>query len=512
MPRRAFIHRCLQTLGLEARSQMILREALEQIPNIQSTANPGIEISGIAYDSRSVQKGDLFVAIKGEKHDGAGYIAQALSRGAAAVASEGNQAPAQAVNLVVPDARKFLAEISRIFYQDPAAKMKLAGITGTKGKTTTSYLMDSIFRQAGISSCLLGTIMMKIGSQIIPSHHTTPEASDLMRFLQQAAAAGCTHGALEVSSHALALKRVFGVRFAVGVFTNLTHDHLDFHKNMEEYFQAKQLLFSADNGNRVEFAVINIDDAYGQRLASETRGSVLRFGFREPADIRVLEYRSASDGTELVLDTPAGQVRFQLRLIGRPNAYNVMAATGAALCLGLDLKTITSGIEALKGVPGRMETIDAGQDFAVIVDYAHSPDSLDNLLQTVSRLPHKRIITVFGCGGDRDKTKRPIMGEIAAGASDLVIATSDNPRSEDPIEILKEIETGLRKGPAPFTIEPDRRLAIESAISMASTGDIVVLAGKGHEDYQIIGSRTIPFDDRVLALELIRKRPIMGHS
>jgi UDP-N-acetylmuramoyl-L-alanyl-D-glutamate--2,6-diaminopimelate ligase len=286
---------------------------------------------------------------------------------------------------------------------------------------------------------------------------------------------------------------------------NLTHDHLDFHKTMEAYFQAKQLLFSAENGNQIEFAVINTDDAYGRRLAGETRCSMLRFGFHEPADIRVLKYQSTAKETKLALDTPAGRVQFEMPLIGRPNAYNVMAATGAALCLGLDLKTIQSGIEALKGVPGRIETIEAGQDFTVIVDYAHSPDSLDNLLQTVSQLPHKRIITVFGCGGDRDKTKRPVMGEIAAAASDLVIATSDNPRSEDPLEILKEIETGLQKGPAPFKIEADRRVAIESAISMASTGDVVVLAGKGHEDYQIIGSRTIPFDDRVLAFELIHK-------
>jgi UDP-N-acetylmuramoyl-L-alanyl-D-glutamate--2,6-diaminopimelate ligase len=498
--------RCLQTIGLEARSHMILRKALEQIPGIQSTGNPDTEICGIAYDSRSVQKGDLFVAIQGEKYDGAGFIEQAINRGAVAVASERIQPSAGAVNILVSDARKFLAEFSRLFYQDPAAKLKLAGITGTKGKTTTSYLMDSIFNHAGIPSCLAGTIMRKIGSQIIQSHHTTPESSDLMKFLQQAAALGCTHGALEVSSHSLALKRVFGVRFAVGVFMNLTHDHLDFHKNMEDYFQAKRLLFSAENGNCMDFAVINVDDAYGRRLASEALPSVLRFGFREPADIRVSAYQSAADGMHLKLDTPAGPVQFQLRLIGRPNAYNVMAATGAALCLGLDLKTIRSGVEALKGVPGRMETIEAGQDFTVIVDYAHSPDSLDNLLQTVSHLPHKRVITLFGCGGDRDKTKRPVMGEIAAGASDLVIATSDNPRSEDPLEILKEIEMGLRRGRAPFVIEPDRRLAIESAIATASVGDVVVLAGKGHEDYQIIGSRSIPFDDRKLAYDLIRKR------
>jgi UDP-N-acetylmuramoyl-L-alanyl-D-glutamate--2,6-diaminopimelate ligase len=485
---------------------MILREALKQIPGIQSTGDPGIEICGIAFDSRSVQKGDLFVAIQGEKHDGAGFIAQAISRGAAAIASEKNPAPMPAVTITVPDARKFLAEISRIFYGDPATKLKLVSITGTKGKTTTSYLIDSIYRHAGISSCLAGTIMMKIGDQIVQSHHTTPESSDLMKFLQQAAAGGCTHGVLEVSSHSLALKRVFGTRFTVGVFMNLTHEHMDFHKNMEEYFLAKQLLFSAENGNHIESAVINVDDAYGKRLANETRSSVLRFGFREPADIRVLEYQSAAESTDLTLDTPAGHVQFHMQLIGRPNAYNVMAATGAALCLGIDLKTIRAGIEALTGVPGRMEAIDAGQDFTVIVDYAHSPDSLDNLLQTVIHLPHKRLITVFGCGGDRDKTKRSVMGEIAARASDLVIATSDNPRSEDPLEILKEIEVGLRKGPAPFKVEPDRRMAIESAISMAAKEDVVVIAGKGHEDYQIIGSRTIPFDDRKLALDLIRNR------
>jgi UDP-N-acetylmuramoyl-L-alanyl-D-glutamate--2,6-diaminopimelate ligase len=485
---------------------MILREALERLPGITWTGDPGVDISGISYDSRSVQEGDLFVAIKGEASDGADFIAQAIDKGAAAVASENRPAKSPAVVVTVPDARKFLAEISRIFFGDPAAKLALAGITGTKGKTTTSYLLDSIYREAGFRCCLAGTIMMKIGTRIMESHHTTPESSDLLRFLQLAAIDGCTHGALEVSSHALALKRVFGVRFAVGVFMNLTHDHLDFHKNMESYFRAKQLLFSAENGNEIKYAVINTDDAYGKRLASEASVPVMRFGFHEPADLRVLRYQYKSGGADLSLDTPAGQVKFHLKLIGRPNAYNAMAATGAALCLGIDLKVIKTGVEALKGVPGRMETVDAGQDFTVIVDYAHSPDSLDNLLQTVSLLPHQRLITVFGCGGSRDRTKRPIMGEIAAGASDFVIATSDNPRAEDPIEILKEIEPGLRKGPAPFKIEPDRHRAIDAAISMARTGDIVTIAGKGHEDYQIIGNQVLPFDDRKLALDLIRKR------
>jgi UDP-N-acetylmuramoyl-L-alanyl-D-glutamate--2,6-diaminopimelate ligase len=484
---------------------MILQEALEQIPGITWAGDAGVDIRGISYDSRSVREGDLFVAMKGENSDGADFIAQAIAKGAAAVASEGRRAKSPSVSVTVPDARTFLAEISRIFCGDPSAKLKLAGITGTKGKTTTSYLMDSIFQHAGIRSCLAGTIMMKIGTRSMQSHHTTPESSDLMRFLQQAAADGCTHGALEVSSHALALKRVFGVRFAVGIFMNLTHDHLDFHKNMENYFRAKQLLFSPENGNRIQSAVINVDDAYGKRLASETSVPVLSFGFREPADIRVLEYRCQSGSADLLLGTPAGHRNFHLKLIGRPNAYNVMAATGAALCLGMDVETIQAGIEALTGVPGRMETVDAGQDFTVIVDYAHSPDSLDNLLQTISQLPHRRLITVFGCGGSRDKTKRPVMGEIAARASDFVIATSDNPRAEDPAGILKEIEPGLQKGPAPFKIEPDRRTAIDAALSMAQAGDVVAIAGKGHENYQIIGSQVLPFDDRKVAFDILKK-------
>ncbi len=484
---------------------MLLSEALTQIPGINWTGEPDPDICGISYDSRSVQKGDLFVAIKGEKTDGNRYITQAIEKGAAAVATE-QKLQIQAPSFVVRDARKFLAQISRIFYGDPAANLKLVGITGTKGKTTTSYLMESIYSHAGIRSCVVGTIGMRIGAQEFHSGHTTPESSDLMRFLHQAKAEGCTHGALEVSSHSLVLRRVFGARFTVGVFMNLTHDHLDFHKDMETYFQAKKLLFSAENGNRIESAVINVDDAYGKRLAEEIHTPTMRFSINNPAEIRVVEYRSRADGTDLALNTPAGDIRFRTRLIGRPNVYNIMAASGAAICLGIGLDEIRGGVEALKGVPGRMELVDAGQDFTVIVDYAHSPDSLENLLRTVTQLPHEKRITVFGCGGDRDRTKRPIMGEIAASMSDLVIATSDNPRSENPLDILSEIEPGLRKGMAPYKIIPDRRQAIESAVSMARTGDVVMIAGKGHEDYQIIGNRILPFDDRKLAFELIQKR------
>jgi UDP-N-acetylmuramoyl-L-alanyl-D-glutamate--2,6-diaminopimelate ligase len=486
---------------------MFLSELLNQISGIDWNGKPDVLIRGIAYDSRIVQEGELFVAIKGEKTDGALFAGQAIGRGAAAIASESSIIPQPAIATVtVPDARKFLAVSSRIFYRDPSSKLKLVGITGTNGKTTTSYLMNSLFNRAGIPSCLVGTIGMKIGDASYPSKHTTPEASDLMRFLSRALAEGCTHGAMEVSSHSLALKRVLGVKFAVGVFMNLTQDHLDYHKDMESYFQAKGLLFSRENENRVESAVINIDDPYGERLAKLVPCPVVRFGFDSAADIHVVEFHSRSDKSELVLATPAGKCEFHLHLIGRPNASNIMAATGAALSLGLSPDEIRKGVEALTGVPGRLETVNAGQDFAVIVDYAHTPDALENLLKTVSQLPHARIITVFGCGGDRDRTKRPIMGEIAVRLSDFVIATSDNPRSEDPLGILKEIESGIKKGSAPYRMMPDRRQAIKAAVSMAQKGDALVIAGKGHEDYQIIGKNTLPFDDRQVAAELIKDK------
>jgi UDP-N-acetylmuramoyl-L-alanyl-D-glutamate--2,6-diaminopimelate ligase len=490
---------------------MLLSELLKQIPGIDWAGTPDAQVRGIAYDSRLVQAGDLFIAIKGEKTDGARFVDQAASRGAVAIASENPTGIRPApVSFTIPDARKFLADSSRIFYQDPSSKLKLVGITGTNGKTTTSYLMNSLFSQSGLLSCLVGTIGMKIGNASYPTSHTTPEASDLMRFFSQALTEGCTHGAMEVSSHALALKRVFGVKFAVGVFMNLTQDHLDYHKDMENYFQAKGLLFSRENENRVEYAVINVDDSYGERLAKQVHCPVLRFGFNRMADIHVIEFHSQAERSELILATPAGKAEFHLHLIGRPNASNIMAATGAALCLGLNPDEIRKGVEALKGVPGRLEIVNAGQDFAVIVDYAHSPDALENLLKTVSLLPHARIITVFGCGGDRDRTKRPIMGQIASTMSDFVIATSDNPRSEDPSEILKEIESGLKKGSMPYKMIPDRGLAIEAAISMAQKGDAVVIAGKGHEDYQIIGNLRLPFDDRQVAAEVIRKRLKQG--
>ncbi len=485
---------------------MLLSEALQKIPGVELKESQPTRIKGIAYDSRLVRKGFLFVAMKGEKTDGAFFLRQAVQKGAAALAAEADLGSEYGIaQIKVPDARKFLAQISRLFFQDPATQLKLIAITGTNGKTTTSYFVDEIYRQAAIRSCLVGTIGMKIAGQPFPTERTTPEASDLLLFLRQAVMTHCTHGVLEVSSHALAFKRVFGTKFTVGVFTNLTQDHLDFHRDMESYYKAKRLLFLPEGENHLEKAVINIDDPYGKRMATEVPCPVLSYGFDPSADVHPIASFNRVDGTDFRIVTPAGELAIRTALLGRPNIYNIMAAVGATLALGLDMETIGKGVEALRGVPGRMERIDGGQLFTVIVDYAHTPDALENLLVTIRELPHEKVITVFGCGGDRDRTKRPAMGEIAARMSDFVIATSDNPRTEDPKAILDEIEQGLRKGPAGYATIADRGEAIRSALLMARKGDLVIIAGKGHEDYQIVGGRAFPFDDRAVARDLIRE-------
>jgi len=485
---------------------MWLQELMDNLPGIALESASRVRITGISYDSRRVMPGDLFVALKGEKTDGTLFIREAIQKGAVALASDHEFAFRPTVPVLkVQDARQFLAQASRCFFHDPASHLRLAAITGTNGKTTTCHLMDAVFRRAGLHSCLLGTLGVKIGGRLLPSAHTTPEASDLHAFLLQAVQDGCTHGTLEVSSHALAMKRVFGAHFAVGVFSNLTPEHLDFHGDMESYYQAKRLLFTPAGANGIETAVINIDDPYGRRLAAEVPGSVLRYGFDRDAGLHVIDCRTSIAGTVLHLATPNGELSIRSPLVGQPNVYNIMAAAGAALSLGIDPGHICQGIESLEGVPGRLELVRSGQDFTVIVDYAHTPDALDKLLQTVRQLTRGRVVTVFGCGGDRDRKKRPSMGEIAARLSDFVVATSDNPRTEDPLEILREIEPGLKRGPSPYRLEPDRRQAIRSALALADADDAVVIAGKGHEGYQVVGTRTLPFDDRMVAQELIHQ-------
>ncbi len=483
---------------------LLLSELISQIPGVETKGNLGVSIRAISYDSRSVERDHLFVAMKGTRTDGNRYIQQAIDRGAAAVASEERpRVPSAVTTLQVEDARKFLAQASQILFQFPASRMRLVGITGTNGKTTTSYLLDSIFQRAGLKSCLVGTIGMRIGDRPFPSLHTTPEAPDLLLLLRQAVTEGCTHGALEVSSHALALKRVLGTRFVVGVFSNLTPEHLDFHRDMESYYQAKRLLFLPEGENQVELAAINTDDPWGRRLAAEIPCPVLCFGLSAKARIRALGFQNRIDGTDLRIATTKGEIQLHTGLIGQPNVYNILAAVAAGIGLGVELEDIRSGIEALHGVPGRMELINCGQPYTVMVDYAHTPDALEKALATLSQLPHGKIITVFGCGGDRDRTKRPIMGEIASRMSDYAFATSDNPRSEDPEHILADIEPGLQKGKAKYQLLVDRQEAVAAAISRAGEGDVVLIAGKGHEDYQILSDRTVPFDDRVVAREIV---------
>jgi UDP-N-acetylmuramoyl-L-alanyl-D-glutamate--2,6-diaminopimelate ligase len=483
---------------------MQLQELTAQFDDVSTKGDLRIEVAEIRYDSRQVGPGDLFVALKGEKTDGARFINDAISRGAVAIASDHDiEIPPGCVRILAPDARAFLAAAARILYRDPAAGMKLVAITGTNGKTTTSYLVSAIQSRAGFRACIIGTLGMHIGAQAFASAHTTPEASDLTAFLHKASLEGCTHGAVEVSSHALVQKRVHGTHFEVGVFTNLTPEHLDFHVDMESYYAAKRLLFTSEGANNLQSAVINLDDPYGRRLARESSMPARGYGFAADADYRVLESRTGIGGTHLRMAIPNGEITIDTPLVGRPNIYNIMAATGAALELGIAPEAIRSGIESLAGVPGRLEPVRAGQEFAIFVDYAHTPDALEKLLETVRPLAAGRVIVIFGCGGDRDRKKRPMMGEIATRLSDATFATSDNPRSEDPLAILAEIEPGLRSGGAPYHIVPDRREAIRAALALAGKGDVVVIAGKGHEDYQILGSRRIWFDDRAIAHELM---------
>ena len=493
---------------------MLLETLLSQIHGVALRGDPKIPIAAVAYDSRNVSPGALFVAIKGQKTSGELFIDDAVNRGAAAVATESIAAEDTRVPfMIVPDARRFLAEAARLFWKDPARELKLVAVTGTNGKTTTTYLVEAILRQAGLKPCVIGTLGTQIGDRRFPGERTTPEATDLTRLLRQAVDGGCTCGALEVSSHALALQRVYGMKFTAGVFTNLTPDHLDFHGDMESYFRAKSLLFSSAGANEIETAVLNADDPYAMRLAARRSWPIITFGFGERADVRVLRMALSLDATEVKLATPAGNLDTTLRLAGRPNVCNAMAAAAAALSLGIGVPEVERGLHSLEGVPGRMEAVRAGQPFSVLVDYAHTPDALEKLLETVCALPHKRVITVFGCGGDRDRTKRPLMGAVAVRLSDLVIATSDNPRSEDPLAIIEHIRVGLDGGPGAYEVSPDRRKAIVRAFSLAEPGDVVVIAGKGHETYQILGSKVLPFDDREVArdaLARLQRRTVGG--
>ena len=457
-----------------------------------------VEISDLAYDTRAVGPGALYFCVPGERHDGHEFARQALERGAVALVVE-RVLELDVPQLVVPDVRRGMAQAAVIFFGDPTKELEVGGVTGTNGKTTTAYLLRSILASAGRRPGLLGTIESRIGGEHRPAIRTTPEAIDLQRAFREMLDAGDRSCALEGTSHGSELGRLDGVRFSALAFTNLGQDHLDFHGTSERYFEAKRRLFVA--GERPS-AAVNVANEYGRRLADELRtlghDSLLTFGFADDADIRPEQLELDANGARLV----AGGIQLRTSLRGRFNVENVLAAVALARLLGIENDSIAAGIEALKGVPGRFEAVDEGQAFAVIVDYSHKPEALENVLHTARELAPNRLICVFGCGGDRDRGKRPVMGRIAAELADVAIVTSDNPRSEDPEAIIAEVVEGAD---ASLEAEPDRATAIERALALAQEGDVVVIAGKGHEQGQELANRTIPFDDREVARHVLRR-------
>ena len=468
-------------------------------------------IGDIAHDSRKVTKGTLFVCMVGVHVDGHVFIPQAVAQGASAILTEKDiTAPAGVAVLKVANLQEALEIIVPYFHDYPARRMRLIGITGTNGKTTTSYITRAILRAAGYKVGLIGTIQIMIEDEVLPIHNTTPDVVELQHTLALMAARGIDYVVMEVSSHALDQNRVAGCEFDTAVFTNLTQDHLDYHKTLENYKLAKARLFdllsAGDNVKKNKTAVVNIDDAAGATMLAHADCAHITYAIEQAADLQAQDIRVHAGGADFTIAGTFGRTELQLKITGIFNVYNVMSAVGAALAEHIDPACIQRTLQAFQSVPGRFELVDAGQDFSVIVDYAHTPDGLENILHTARQIAKKRIITVFGCGGDRDRTKRPIMGRIAAELSDVVIATSDNPRTEDPEFILSEVEAGVREtlGNKQHEKITDRRTAIFRAIELAEPEDIVVIAGKGHEDYQILKDRTIHFDDKETARDAIR--------
>jgi UDP-N-acetylmuramoyl-L-alanyl-D-glutamate--2,6-diaminopimelate ligase len=490
-----------------------LGELLKALPEAEIRGTIELELSNIAYDSRKVRENGMFVAISGHKLDGHRFIDQAILNGAKAVVVErSDQIPPSAVTLIkVKNTRQALGSLSALFYGRPAAKLFLTGITGTSGKTTTSYLIESILKRAGFSVGVIGTINYRYGAQCFPAPVTTPESLDLQSLLADMVQEKISHVVMEVSSHALDQGRVGEMTFDQAIFTNLSQDHLDYHQNFESYFQAKTRLFRHHlKGQGHGLAIINQDDPYGQRLWQEWEGPKEGFAIEEKADYRPLEIHSDLKGIRLKIQTPKGQFALRSPLIGRYNIYNFLAAWAVGEGLGLDGEVIQQGLEAVPRIPGRMERVANKKGVTILVDYAHKPEALRFALGSLKENQEGRILTVFGCGGDRDSGKRPIMGRVAGRFSQLTIVTSDNPRTEDPLKIIEDIEAGLKEAGVPFiepksldqippspgyTVIPDRREAIASAVGLARPGDVVLVAGKGHETYQLIGSRVLSFDD-----------------
>ncbi|HXE74116.1 MAG TPA: UDP-N-acetylmuramoyl-L-alanyl-D-glutamate--2,6-diaminopimelate ligase [Candidatus Xenobia bacterium] len=484
---------------------MELAKLVKGVGVLGVSGSPTLEISGIAYDSRQVRPGFLFAAIQGEKADGHDFIPQALAAGAVAILSDRPpQVGVKAAWIHVHRERAALAHVAANFYGQPARALQLIGVTGTNGKTTTTYLLESILKTAGHRVGLFGTIEYHTASGVLPAPNTTPESLDLQRFLAELRDAGAGWAIMEVSSHGLALDRVYGCPFAAAVFTNLAGDHLDFHQTMDNYFEAKKRLFLGCGAEPPRLAVINADDQRAEDLKAVSRGKVVLYGLeRAEGTVTVSRPQLSASGIEFTLMTPEGSVGIQSSLVGRSNLYNLLAAGATAYGLGLPLDTIATGIRNLERVPGRFERIDAGQPFSVVVDFAHTDLAFTHLLHSARELTSGRVLIVFGSGGDRDRTKRPVLGEIAGRLADLVVVTTDNPRSEDPLNIINDVVVGVQKAGGSYVIEVDRERAFERAFSEARPGDIVLLAGKGHQDTQIYRDRTEPWNDAEVARRLL---------
>jgi UDP-N-acetylmuramoyl-L-alanyl-D-glutamate--2,6-diaminopimelate ligase len=469
------------------------------------------EVESIAYDSRRVQRIGLFVALRGEKSDGHNFIDQAIEKGASVIVAEREISSPRATCFVVENTRPALADLSARFFGNPSRKLKMAAITGTNGKTTTTFLLKHICERANLPCGLIGTVRYEIGERILPAVRTTPEALDLQELLAQIVNAGCRAATMEVSSHALAQERTRGIEWNVAVFTNLTQDHLDFHGTMENYFEAKAKLFedlAAQEHKKRATAVINIDDRYGEKLIERISNkiSTVTYGMSQRADFRASNYRTEFAGTSYQLDAKGRSYLVRIPLIGRFNVANSMAALAAANALGIQLRETILSLARSPQVPGRLEMVPAKRQFQIFVDYAHTPDALLNVLKTLRELKPRKLIVVFGCGGDRDREKRPLMGRVADQFADFAIITSDNPRKEDPDAIIAQAEKGFRSNR--YEKIADRAKAIAHAISLAQPRDVVLVAGKGHEAYQEFADHTIPFDDIAVARRALENQPV----
>ena len=486
---------------------MTLQELISIVPDARTVGNAAVTIRGVSHDSRAVKPGDLFVCLVGEKFDGHLFMADARARGAAALCVQRGREDAQGPLLIVGDTRRALPQLSAAIYGHPSRDLRLIGVTGTNGKTTSTLMVSSLLRAAGLRTGTIGTLGADIDGEPLPSERTTPEADQLQELLAEMRHRGARGVVMEVSSHALAQYRTDGCEFDGAIFTNLTQDHLDYHGSLEDYFQAKLRLFEdyPQASQKPFVAAVNLDDPRGERVAAATRGRVVTYAVERGADVTARDVRLDPERISFTADTPVGSMGVDLSIGGAFQVYNALGAVALGLGLGFDPEIVAEGLRALKAVPGRFESVPTGRGFHVVVDYAHSPDGIQNLLDSARKLRPRRIITVFGCGGDRDRTKRPIMGRLAGERSEVVVVTSDNPRTEEPAEILQEILPGLKDSPARVIVEPDRREAIRRAVEEASEGDLVVIAGKGHEDYQEINGVKYPFDDREVVRSILSK-------